>query len=557
MASTESNRHYHHHSPRHRRPTNNLSRFLQSTTSNLFSLFPFHNPKFPFPSPISPTAASAPPPKICDPILFADSSSSSLESTQTESSSGPSSLSSSSLLKDMASGSTPGFPATVRISSLRSTGKGGPAFVGQVFSMCDLSGTGLMAVSTHFDIPFITKRTPEWIKKIFTAKSERNGPVFRFFMDLGDAVSYVKRLNIPSGVVGACRLDLAYEHFKEKPHLFQFVPNEKQVKEANKLLKIMSHNGGRKKVDGVPVFSAQNLDIAIATTEGIQWYTPYFFDKNMLDNILEESVDQHFHTLIQTRNVQRRRDAIDDNLSAEMIEETGESIWEPPEEVLNEVGDPGIPLSVISKAAEIQLLYAVDKVLLGNRWLRKATGIQPKFPYMVDSFEERSAASLLRASNSQSENNKCLQHHGTSKLTSTDSVQAEQGQRPSFQFPFEDWSWHPFSKLQKNHNQSNKRVEDADREYLKEEMQSSPLLPRITMVGISTVEAGQVSKASLKKTMEDLTKELEQTDQGNAAGTTSSEFNCDDRDPLFVANVGDYYSGAAKTGSVRWVRGGN
>lgn len=28
------------------------------------------------------------------------------------------------------------------------------------------------------------------------------------------SVAYVKRLNIPSGVVGACRLDLAYEHFK-------------------------------------------------------------------------------------------------------------------------------------------------------------------------------------------------------------------------------------------------------------------------------------------------------------------------------------------------------
>lgn len=28
------------------------------------------------------------------------------------------------------------------------------------------------------------------------------------------SVSYVKRLNIPSGVVGACRLDLAYDHFK-------------------------------------------------------------------------------------------------------------------------------------------------------------------------------------------------------------------------------------------------------------------------------------------------------------------------------------------------------
>lgn len=52
-----------------------------------------------------------------------------------------------------------GFPSRMRISGLNSTGKGGgPAFVGQVFSMCDLSGTGLMAVSTHFDIPFISKR---------------------------------------------------------------------------------------------------------------------------------------------------------------------------------------------------------------------------------------------------------------------------------------------------------------------------------------------------------------------------------------------------------------
>lgn len=60
-------------------------------------------------------------------------------------------------------------------------------------------------------------------------------------------------------------------------------------------------------------------------------YTPYFFDKNMLDNILEESVDQHFHALIQTRHMQRRRDVIDDNLAAEVVEEIGDSIWEPPE----------------------------------------------------------------------------------------------------------------------------------------------------------------------------------------------------------------------------------
>jgi hypothetical protein len=190
-----------------------------------------------------------------------------------------------------------------------------------------------MAVSTHFDIPFISKRTPEWLKKMFSTitKSERNGPVFRFFMDLGDAVSYVKKLNIPSGVVGACRLDLAYEHFKEKPHLFQFVPNERQVKAANKLLKSMPQNGKTQKVEGVPVFGAQNLDIAVATADGIKWYTPYFFDKAVLDNILEESVDQHFHTLIQTRHVQRRRDVVDDSLASEVMEEMGDSMLEPPE----------------------------------------------------------------------------------------------------------------------------------------------------------------------------------------------------------------------------------
>lgn len=82
---------------------------------------------------------------------------------------------------------------------------------------------------------------------------------------------------------------------QEKPHLFQFVPNEKQVhnmmticydiyfsfpfktllllqvKAANKLLKTIPQNPGCKKVDGVPVFSAQNLDIAIATTDGVKW----------------------------------------------------------------------------------------------------------------------------------------------------------------------------------------------------------------------------------------------------------------------------------------------
>lgn len=59
-----------------------------------------------------------------------------------------------------------------------------------------------------------------------------------------------------------------------------------QVKEANKLLKAMKHNGQRNKVEGVPVFSAQNLDIAIATTDGIKWCVIYrvriFFRKVLM-----------------------------------------------------------------------------------------------------------------------------------------------------------------------------------------------------------------------------------------------------------------------------------
>jgi hypothetical protein len=56
---------------------------------------------------------------------------------------------------------------------------------------------------------------------------------------------------------------------------------------------------------------------------------------------------------------------------------------------MNEIGPAGIPLSIITKTAEIQFLDGVDKLLLGNKWLRRATGIQPHFPYIVDSFEER------------------------------------------------------------------------------------------------------------------------------------------------------------------------
>ncbi|KAJ6319042.1 hypothetical protein OIU76_014396 [Salix suchowensis] len=86
--------------------------------------------------------------------------------------------------------------------------------------------------------------------------------------------------------------------------------------------------------------------------------------------------------------------------------------------------------------------------------------------------------------------------------------------------------------------------EGLSKDCLKRKSESNPFLPKVTMVGVSTGDAGQLSKSSLKKTMEDLTKELEQTDEANDSviSNSSSEFKINDRDPLFVANVGDYYS---------------
>lgn len=549
--------------PRHHHYGNNFSHFIQSTTANISSFFIPKSPNS-LNSASSPSKIFLPLPLSLPPLSLFDSSPSGTDSVSSSTSPSASSSSVRSMSSESASS---GFPSTVRISNLSSTGNGGgPAFVGQVFSMCDLSGTGLMAVSTQFDIPFISKRTPEWLKKMFQAvmKSERNGPVFQFFIDLGDAVSYVKRLSIPSGVVGACRLDLAYEHFKEKPHLFQFIPNERQVKEANKLLKHAPQNSRKKRVEGVPVFTAQNLDIAIATADGIKWYTPYFFNKSMLDDILEDSVDQHFNSLIQTRHLQRRRDIIDDNTASDLLDDNTDNVWEPPEvqEVMDEIGTPSIPLSIITKAAEIQLLYTVDKVLLGNRWLRKATGIQPKFPYVVDSFEKRSAASFQRASmlthavpdsESDTENKKPQNHFNTSLH---DSV-SEQKHKPDFHYPFGEWFTNPWLKpLHDHRNLPDSRKGSSGKEFLKEEPHPNPnpFLPKITMVGVATGEAGPMSKATLKKTMDDLTKELESTDQGNMVHDFSKYKYDDERDPLFVANVGDYYSGLSKASSARWVR---
>jgi len=321
--------------------------------------------------------------------------------------------------------------------------------------------------------------------------------------------------------------------------MFQFVPNEKQVKAANKLLKSIPQRSRRKKLAGVPVFSAQNLNIAVATNDGIRWYSPYFFDKNLLDNILEASMDQHFHSMIQNRHVQRRRDTVDDSLTSEILEESADSMFEPPEvkELMKEIGPAGIP------AAEIQFLDVVDRLLLGNKWLRRAAGIQPHFPYVVDSFEERTAVSVDRiatSSNSStaSKDADCCPVHQQSQAMEPN---LDSGSHRKHNNQDHGQSHFPFSNLLPNiwpgHDRAFKRQESGSRSRrydasMNNDLQANPLLPKITMVGISMSEGGQMSKANLKKTMDDLTKELERAGERPVFS--------DEKDPLFVANVGDY-----------------
>lgn len=142
MASADDNRH------RRRHPAAHFTGFLHAAAANLSSFLP---PKAPYP----PSPSS----KIHLPLLLPDSilslTSPSDSAPPQSPSTNPPSPSPSSIRSAPSSETASGFPSTIRISS----GKGGgPAFVGQVFSMCDLSGTGLMAVSTHFDIPFLSKR---------------------------------------------------------------------------------------------------------------------------------------------------------------------------------------------------------------------------------------------------------------------------------------------------------------------------------------------------------------------------------------------------------------
>lgn len=144
------------------------------------------------------------------------------------------------------------------------------------------------------------------------------------------------------------------------------------------------------------------------------------------------------------------------------------------------------------------------------------------------------------------DSNKGCESVGHSDYNLGHNTQTKQDPYPKYKLPFNDWF----------HDLWPKKA-GLSRKGAKENPKQNPFLPKITMVGISTEESGQMSKASLKKTMEDLTRELEKTELADVSGGDSNEYKVDYRDPLFVANVGDYYSGVAKTGSARWIRGGN
>lgn len=262
--------------------------------------------------------------------------------------------------------------------------------------------------------------------------------------------------------------------------------------------------------------------------------------------MLEVSIDQHFQWLIHNRYIRRRKEMVDDDFPAEMIEEHFESLLDPPEvqELMEEIGQAGVPLnSIISKAAEIYLYDAVDRVLLGNRWIRKATGIQPKIPFKVDSFEERTAASVSRAR----EQSIGIKPDINGELDTQNSEKSgENTSSPVPEFNFEEREEANKSILQdlpqqsKNsgfvHEERSAKVHPRESTLdggPSEQDVNDRILPKITIVSIFMSEPSQMNNASMKKTMEELSREIDEKNQ------RKNEFD-EEKDPLFVANVGEF-----------------
>lgn len=134
-----------------------------------------------------------------------------------------------------------------------------------------------------------------------------------------------------------------------------------------------------------------------------------------------------------------------------------------------------------------------------------------------------------------------LQCLGATEDKPMDRIYAAQGRNLDLRLAFRDWLGLPWLKhREKLPSLADKREEKVTVEPGRPAPHPSPFLPKITMVGISTAEAGRMNKANLKKTMEDLTKGLEGMDQPNHPGAVGYEGKCEERDPIFVADVGYY-----------------
>lgn len=459
----------------------------------------------------------------------------------------------------------------------------GPAFIGQVYTMCDASRRGLIAVRPSdvlktVKLPpymptFLSNLTLQWMEKVrhMLFKDDMKGPVFRFYFDREDATDYVRRLNLSGSAVGSCPLDTAYKYFKSKQGMFKFVADREQVKVAKNLVRKERGERAAKRFKGIPVFTARNLTIAMSTAQGVRWFRPYFFNKGQLDSLIGHSVDHYYHMLIHARRAQRHSQIAESSGDSfgggEPMEDELDGLVDPPEvqELMDELGQGGGGMEfVVLKVLEAQMLDLTDRVLLGHPWGRRLIGLQPRFPVIVDSFERRAAAAEVamlsepkgRVSSQESPstgNDEAREQVPASQLDEMDESASTSGRdegstghnssnsvkkdyrnsKSPFNLFGKKWGINPnFAFKGKDIGDAGILEEDSDSEYLeeaKEPQEGGPFQPKLTMMGIAMnmnkVDGGmQQAMAAAAKDIEDRVRKGEGT--GREHG------------PLFIANLG-------------------
>lgn len=455
----------------------------------------------------------------------------------------------------------------------------GPAFIGQVYTMCDASRRGLIAVRPADVLKKI--KVPPYMKFMEQAyeramnllfSDDMKGPVFRFYFDRDDAAEYVRRLNISGSTVGPCSLDAAYKYYKSKQDMFKFMADHRQVKIAKQLVRRERGDKAAKRLKGVPVFTARNLTIAMSTPQGVRWFRPYFFNKKQLDNLIGHSVDHYYEMLISARRAQRHSQMAEnsgDSLAGggEPMEDELDGLMDPPEvqELMEELGQGGGGMEFVGlKVLEAQVMDLADRVLLGHQWSRRMIHLQPRFPVIVDSFERlvsvsesdqsRSKGRVPKDSFKKEEPSGSQGDAGSDEGTSNSGTDEGRTSSESSNSVSKDYregessSNSPFNLFGKkwgiNANLVFKRKdsgnagileEDSDSEYLEETAQKDApdskgaFQPKLTMMGIAMnvnkVEGGlQQAMAAAAKDVEDRLR------KGEGSGP--------EHGPLFIANLG-------------------